>query len=735
MGTQPHQHPRILFDGFTYDRPTGELRKHGTRLRLAGQPLQILEMLLEQPGEVVAREELQQRLWKGTTFVDFEHGLNAAINKLRQALGDSADQPRYIETLPGKGYRFIAELRTAPKPVLEMVASAPSEPAPLAQASPRFPKRAVVVSGAALLGITALLIGMRFAAGRSGAKASPAQTMRFRIAIPEGIKLSESQNFRLSPDGKTLVYLALGKDGVARLWAQPLDSLEPRFLRGTEISGGDPPVFFSPDSKYVVFYSDEKLKRTDLSGNPPQVICRVPGIVLGGSWSREGTIIFGTVTGGIMRVPAAGGEAVAVTTRDPARAERVHASPTFLPDGRHFLYSRLSSQPENDGVFVGSLDLKPEQQELRRLVATSTEAQFVASPEGNGKLLFLRDRNLWAQEFDTSRLELSGEPALVADHVGNTRVSAFFSASTTGALVHRNALQEVARLAWFDRHGQRIGSLGEPLDLDAPPVLSPDGTRVAMVKFDGGSVDVWVHDLVRDVSQRLTFDPALDGVGAWSSDGQQVAFSSSRAGHYDLYQVRANGEGGAELLYASNENKFATSWSADGHFLVYETRASGTKSDIWALRLDGTSKNTPVPLLHTPADESSGRLSANGRWLAYVSDESGTAEVYVQPFTPASGGTPAGPKLLVSRGGGSRPHWQADGNAIFYRSPDGTLMSVRLQEGPAVLKATVPEALFHFSGLWDAAGDGNRFLVAVPDAQAAPPPFTMVLNWQTELKK
>jgi eukaryotic-like serine/threonine-protein kinase len=589
-----------------------------------------------------------------------------------------------------------------------------------------------MVPALALVGAAALFMGLRFAEQHPGIKVSPAQTVRFRMAIPEGMKLSESQTFSLSPDGRTLVYLASAPGEVPRLRAQSLDSLEPRLLPGTESIGGDPQVFWSPDSKAVVFYANQSLKRTDLSGNPPQVICSVPGIVLGGSWNREGTIIFGTTTGGIMRVPAAGGEAVPVTTRDLARAERVHAEPTFLPDGRHFVYSRLSSVPENNGIFVGTLDAKPGEQEQKRLVATPFGAQFVVSPDGNGKLLFLRDSTLWAQDFDASRRELKGEPALVAEHVGSVRAFGFFSASTSGALVHRSGLRDISRLTWFDPRGQRLASVGEPVDLEDAPVLSPDGARIAMARFDGGGVDVWVHDLTRDVSQRLTFDPALDSGPVWSPDGKRIAYSSSRSGHYDLYQVRANGEGREELLYASAESKFASSWSPDGRFLIYGTQAGVTNGDIWALPLDSAGTPTPLALLHTRANEGSGKLSPDGRWLAYVSDESGVPEVYVQPFEPRD--SPAGPKLLVSRGGGHRPQWRADGLGLFYHATDGTLMSVTLQGSAADPKPSVPRALFHLPGSWDAAGDGRRFLAAVPEAQTAQPYFTVVLNWQAELK-
>ncbi len=743
MGSQSKPAPRIAFGPFQYDASSGELRKHQTKLRLTGQPLRILEMLLEHPNQVLTRQELQQRLWNGTTFVDFEHGLNAAINKLRQTLGDSADQPCYVETLPSRGYRFIGALSYSfGRPVLEMMAAAPDaaagDRAPAeakAVASPRRwysnPSVVWLVPGAVSLVLLAAagVLVVRFSALRRSGLNPVAQTVRFQVAIPEGTKLSASQTFSLSPDGRTLTYLARSPGRGEALWGQSLDSIEPRVL-ATLHSVSDAPVFWSPDSRFMAFYSGEKLKKIDFSGNPPQVIGPVPGIVLGGSWNRGGTIIFGTEMTGIMRVQASGGEPAHVTTRNPARGERVHVFPVFLPDGRHFLYSRQSSQLENTGVFIGSLDSKPGEQSLTRLIATPFAPQFVASQDGNGVVLFQRETTLWAQDFDSARLQLRGEPRKVAEHVGSTRAFGFFS-SSSGTLVHRNALADVGQLTWFDRRGQRLGRAGQPSDLwDISPQISPDGKRVAVTKFDGSNVDLWVHDLDRDVSQRITFDPAIDEFPVWSPDGKRIAFSSSRAGHYDLYQIGAGGEGREELLFASSENKFASSWSADGRFMLYATE----NGRLWVLPMDGPGKHTPVPLTDTRAKEGSGVFSPDSRWIAYVSNESGIAEVYVRPFSFPREPSESEPTVLLSRGGGSMPRWRADGKEIFFRGPGGALMSAAFT-GVSALHPGVPQSLFHLGGpWWDASGDGNRFLVSLPLDQGVPP-FTVVLNWQAEWKQ
>lgn len=729
---------RYQFGQFTVDLRARTLSHDAEPLTITARVFDTLVLLLEHAGAVVEREEFFRRVWRENAVED--GNLTQTIFVLRKLLGDP-DQ-RMIVTLPGRGYMFTAPVETIeamPGSLADGVRSG---------SGPRHPRRFLnlplvpaVILGVTLLAIAILVVSMKFTRNRSSAPPLATQTVRFRVPIPATLHLSRSGGFSLSPDGTTLAYLAAGDDGVLRVWVQSLSSLEPKLLSGTEALGGDPSPFWSPDSKFVAFYSEEKLKKTDLKGNPPQTICSVPGVLIGGSWNREGVIVFGRDTGGLMRVSANGGDAVPITNRDATRGERVHGGPTFLPDGRHFLYSRFSSVLENNGLYVGSLDSQPEQQGLTRVLATPFGVQFVASSRGNGRLFFLREnteRALWAQEFDISRLALVGEPAPVVSHVGHNPAFGFFGASAN-ALVYRNAPgEEMAQMAWFDRHGKRGASFGESASLYSQLVLSPDGSRVAMAKFEGGNVDVWAYDVVRNVNQRLTSDPALDDSPVWSHDGKRLAFASSRAGHYDLYQIAARGEGSEELLYASGENKFPTDWSPDGGYLLYGAQARETNGDIWALPLDGTNKRVPVPLVHTRANEGSATFSPDGHWIAYVSDDSGVAEVYVQPFLlpSASAGPPGGPKVLVSRKGGRRPRWRADGKELFYDSPDGALMSVAAIAG-ATFRPGVPQLLFRTPAAWfseaNATSDGTRFLVAVPVEQTTEQPFTVVLNWQAEL--
>ena len=714
MGPQLSPNARISFGPFEFDREAGELRKHGIRLKLAGQPLRILEMLLERPGDAVSREELQQNLWQGTTFVDFENGLNAAISKLRQALGDAANQPRYVETVPGRGYRFIGSANRIADPAT--ITAPPVVAAVVTSHRPRW-----MAAGAAAVGVIALF-SVWFLRERSAPTVTVnAPLVRFRVPLPTGMVLSGSQGFSLSPDGHTLVYIGRQGAGPLQLWTQTLDALEPKLLPGTTLSR-DSLQFWSPDGKFVVYSAAEKLYKVDLNGNPPQAIGAAP-FILGGDWNRDGTIIFGTETTGIMRIPASGGEAKPLISLDSTRRERVAAFPSFLPDGRHFIYSRFSTLAENTGIFVGSLDDKASQPASRRLLATPFAAQMVMKPDGNRAILFQRESTLWAQTFDVSRLTLLGEPKAVAEHVGSTRAYGFFAAAST-ALVTRSGLGEAGQLRWFDRSGKDLGSAGQGLDLwDASPAISPDGTRIAVSKFDENGTDIWVHDSRRDVTQKLTADPAPEVSPVWSPDGKRVVFSSSRAGHYDLYVIGADG-GGEQLLHSSADQKFASSWSADGRLLLYVARAA--KDRIWVLPMSG---GAPFPITAGHANEWDAALSPDGKWIAYLSDAAGSAEVYIQPFAGQS--LEGGARIQISKGGGRLPRWSGDGKGILYRSLDGPLMSVTVTRGvPGVARR-----LFNLPGSgWDISPDGMRILTGVP-LDGAAGPFTVTLNWQADARR
>jgi eukaryotic-like serine/threonine-protein kinase len=571
----------------------------------------------------------------------------------------------------------------------------------------------------------------------------PSQSMRFEISVPEETLLDEGNGLDLSPDGRHFAFFATASDGADRLWIRSIDSLEARPLPGSEVTGGASPLFWSPDSRSIAFWSDGKLKKVSISGGPAETICDLPGGEIGGSWNSDGVIILGQAPGGIMRVSAYGGSASPLTMPEPSRNGVAHVFPSFLPDGRHFVYLRLSATPANSGIYVGSLDARPAEQDPKELLTTEFAAAFAPSPHsGSGQLLFVRDGALLAQQFDTRRLALSGEPVAVANQVATFRARALFSVSSNGVLTYTAGAPPGSRLTWFDRHGKILGSVGEP-SLYVSLALSPDGARVAVSQFGRQNPipGLWLLDVSRNVSTRFTFGPASEGA-VWSPDGGRVIFNSDRDGVFDLYQKPTSGAEDETVLLRSREDKVPTSWSRDGRFVLYDEANSQTKSDIWVLPLTGDKK--PFTFVRTEFNEQNGSLSPDGRFVAYQSDESGRNEIYVRTFSPdaLASGAATGGKWQISTGGGAEPRWRRDGKELYYISGDGKLMDVAVTANPE-FRAAAPKVLFAVPlqssspdlPMWDVTPDDRRFLVAVPAAQSAPIPFTIVLNWQAELKK
>ena len=429
----------------------------------------------------------------------------------------------------------------------------------------------------------------------------PPKPVRFQLA-PENVTIGPNNRFALSPDGTKLAFLASGSDGATRLWVRPMDALESRPLSASELNMNIP-IFWSYDSRFVVFQSAQKLKKIDASGGPAQTLCDVSGIVVGGSWNREGVIVFGSGDSPLMRVSSEGGAATPITVLDPAWAEKYHSDPLFLPDGRQFLYNRFG-KPESTGVYVGSLDDKPGQPTSERLLATDYAVEFVPSPNGGSGppdsklILLLREGTLLAQPFDLRRLELAGEAVPVAEQVSDYRGVGQFSASRSGALVYRTGDEAVgAKLTWFDRQGKTLGTPSDAGYSTGSLALSPDGSRAAAVRAvrtEGSGLNIWLVDLVRGGRTRFTFaQSSSDIYPAWSPDGTRLAFSSNRAGHYDLYQQAANGAGEAELLLKSDNEKNLTDWSRDGRFLLFDQPNGKTGRDLWVLPMDNAAERKP----------------------------------------------------------------------------------------------------------------------------------------------
>ena len=546
-----------------------------------------------------------------------------------------------------------------------------------------------------------------------------AASVRFLVHPPENSYINAEGRAAVSPDGRHLTFVAPGPNGKDVLWVRSFDSLSGRSLAGTE---GALFPFWSPDSRWIGFFGNRStLQKIDITGGPPiSVASALAGN--GGTWNRDGVIVFGTgATHLLYRVSAAGGDVVPLIKREAMT--RGWLAPYFLPDGNHYLYEAPQAGAGH-GVYVSSLD----SDRSRLLVRGGTSPAYQ-----RGYLFYLLGTTLIAQPFDEKRLEIVGDASALAEQVQ------FFSASQTGALLAywTGAVENMPQLMWFDRSGNRIGKLGDPVG-QFNIRLSPDGTKVAAEIYDtqvsGMNSDIWLYDVSRGVKSRLTSGPGSARAPCWSPDGKRIGFSSDRKGHFDLYEKAADGTGDERLVFESEDAKYCQSWSPDGKFLLYMTVSNDSNAhrDLWTLPLFGN--RTPVPYLQTESVKPGSRFSPDGKWIAYASDESGKNEVYVRPF-PGSGG-----KLLVSASGGSMPVWRRDGMEIFYLGASGDLIAAKVKQHSSGLAIAVASPLFQartasFLPSYDASPDGRRFVMVTSTPQKLAVPITVVVNWDAGLKK
>ena len=486
--------------------------------------------------------------------------------------------------------------------------------------------------------------------------------VRFTVGAPEGTVFSGGSNpggaYRpaqaVSPDGRHMVFMARRANGAPLLWIRSLASLVAQPLAGTE--GGLYP-FWSPDSRFVGFFADGKLKTIELAGGPPQPLCDAP-LGEGGTWNQDDVIVFAPSSeSGLLRVAASGGEAVAATTLDPS-SDKTHKFPQFLPDGRRFIFL---AQPGNE-VRLGSLDSA----DVKKVLSADSKAMY-APP---GYLLFVRGETLMAQPFDANRGELGRDPIAIAEDVpvNPTNGRAAFSVSESGILSYRAGnTAVVSRLVWFDRRGKELSVVGEPArysDLS----LSPDGTRGVVSLFTDAAPDLWTFDSIRGLPSRFTLDPGIDMQPVWSPNGQRIVFAASRknANAYELY-VKGIADGAPEEpLFSDGQAKYPFSWSPDGQFILFG--AIGMAQDLWILPL---SDRKPRPYMQTQHSEFAARFSPDGRWVAYRSNEAGQADIYVAPFPG-----PGEKQRITSTGAdGGYPRWRNDGREVvlprFQSDADG----------------------------------------------------------------
>ena len=727
----------IRFGRFELDLIAGELYAERQKIPLQEQPFQLLRMLIERPGEVLTRDDIRRTLWPNGTMVEFDDSINTAIKKLRLALEDSAEEPRYLETVARRGYRLMVPVfevqRTGPSP-LRGAPNGQERDSHTAKQTGVMQRRQLLLAWgvAALLAVSLVAVLMV----RYREKPPPAPTLHLLAATPEGLLPI------LSPDGRKAAFIMKG-----RLWIQFLESGESRDLGPAE----DLEPFWSPDSRYIGYLFQRKLKKIEAAGGPPQTVAdlRAESLFGGGAWNQDGVIVFGDRLIGLFRVPASGGNPIQITALNSAHNENSQYGPSFLPDGRHFVYIRASTDEGKSALYLGSVDAKPDQQGSTPLLPSNSQPIYTPSADrGTGYLLFVREGSLLAQPFDNRRMQPKGQPATVVEDLSFRFAGTsyeLFSASANGVLVFGHGTRAARQLTWYDREGKVVGTVGEP-GLYLNVMISPDGARLAVGRHNSGvdALSIFLLDLSRSAAAtRLAIGSPRDAHPVWSPDGSHIIFCSNRDGPYNLYQKRADGATEEQVLLKSSEDKYPTSWLRDGRFLLYTMVNPKTKADIWVLPLEGARK--PLPFLITEFNERQARFSPDGRWVAYTSDESGQDEIYVRSFSLKSDGTAmeAGGRWQISVGSGAEPRWRGDGREIYYRSVlDGKLMAVEIAVN-TTLRAGMPRPLgapVPFTkpwpddgARWDASSDGKRFLVVTQPA-SKPQRFSVILNWQAGLK-
>ncbi len=528
---------------------------------------------------------------------------------------------------------------------------------------------------------------------------------------------------RVSPDGTMLVYSGRTDDGAIRLWVRALDQVAARPLPGTE--GAQYP-FWSADSKRIGYFASGKLRVVEAVGGPPLALCDAAE-GKGGSWSTNGVIVFApSYNTPLHRVPEAGGESTPVTEFDTERKDNSHRHPRFLPDGNHFLYMARSAMGSSEGqaVMIGALDGSVNRQLFRAPAAVEY---------ASGHILFARDRTLMARAFDPDKLEFIDDAFPIVERVTLLQpgtVVGVYSASQNGVLAYQSGEGETGsyRLVWRDREGNELGTVGEPRGFDEVHMI-PGGelAAVALEETSAGSGDIWVIDLRRDLFTRFTFEPGYEFGVTPTSDGRALVFSAQKDGVWVLVRKEIGGSGEGEVIFESETEMYPSSVSPDGDFLCLYKGGDTTGYDLWMLPLSGEGEATPF--IDSDFNEVLGMFSPDGRWLAYVSDESGSPQVYVTAFPDR------GRKWQVSTNGGQTARWTGSGSEILYQAPDGALVAVRVEPRDGGLLIGEAEELFNtmiqptVAHYWDVSSDGQRLLTMEAMSSGGLPNIEVVVNW------
>jgi Tol biopolymer transport system component len=610
-----------------------------------------------------------------------------------------------------------------------------------ARLTPTLLQRWALQLGAGVLALGILVGGLAVWNLKPTTVSPPAA--RFTVALPPGERLAglDLAAIAFSPDATQLAYVA-ERDGIQWLFLRALSSSDARRIPGTEGAGSP---FFSPDGQWLGFFSEGKLRKISVTGGAPTVLAST-SVGRGGSWGNDGQIIFAPdTTTGLWRVPVSGGAPESLTTLDGSKSEGSHRFPHHLPGGSAILFT-VGTGGSWDDARIEMLRLDTRERKI--LIEGGSDGRYVPT----GHIVYVRAGALMAVPFDLDRLEVTGPPFAVVEGVmqsADNAGAAHISFSDRGWLVYipGGAPFRERSLAWVDRQGAE-----QPLQVPPRPYRTPrisaDGQRLALDIDEGNRSDVWVYDIPRGTLTRLTFEASSE-FPLWTADGNRLTFTSTRAGSGNLFWKAADGSGVEERLTTSEQTQLAGSWSPDGQVLAFTEGRPSTGTDIWMLSLkeDFSGPATPgpgqtgqdrkaQPFLQTPFNEVQPAFSADGRWLAYASNESGRYEVYVQPF-PGGGG-----KVQISTEGGAAPLWERSGRELFYRNGD-KMMKVDVTTQPA-FRAARPQMLFagHYWSVGstsvhhDVSPDGQRFLMIKPGEQeASATQINVVLNWFEELKQ
>jgi serine/threonine protein kinase len=605
---------------------------------------------------------------------------------------------------PDERWQSMADVKRA-----LVMAGSPPRPGSASPSRARVP--GWLVAATSILALTTIGLGAMLYTSR--ATAPSVSTLHFTVdalasdAIP---RFTDSDPyFAASPDGHHVAFITQSRSGV---WIKSLDQAAPVLLADT---AGAVAPFWSPDSKAVAFVAGGEIRRRALDGGTTETVCKVEGIGVNGTWNQDGVILFAEwTTRGLKQVRASGGTPTLVR-----EGTWPLVWPEFLPDGRHFLFGTLQLDRGARQLLVGSLDGG----EPTLVAGIASRAQYA-----DGRLVFWHDGNLMSQAFATSSFTLSGEPALVADGVHGFSTTGFGAFSVSPGLLLYQAGDAAGRLVWADRRGAELETLEPSADFIGMRI-SPDGSRIAYSARDPklGSGDIFVHDLKRAVTTQVTNEPQTENVPLWSPDGLTLAYAADRHGPPSVHARPASGAGQErEIVPPSAGPQAAGSFLPDGQSLLITDTRPETGRDIFLVPFNGPGQ--PEPIVQSKGRDAEARVTRDGKWLAYSSDESGRSQVYVRALRDPR------TRRQVSRDGGVSPRWKADGSELFYvGGPNrNQILAVDIRMSAAGIEPDAPHLLFTRRttiGEYDVTSDGQRFLLSAPNALAERGTVSAILNW------